>query len=150
MPKLSEPLTDKYQTSERMHELVRRFSGDLKQVYLYGEQAAKTPLNTYFDFVRNIPYRQDTKPVEVVSRPYHIISGRKHGADCKKKSILIAAWARQNKIPYRFVASSKMQNGKIHHVFPQLKIKGQWINADATYRNYKLGEPKIVTKAEVI
>jgi len=150
MPKIVEPLEDKYQTTDRMHTLVQKYSGDLKNVYLFGERADKATLPDYFNFVRRIKYRQDIKPIEVVSRPYHIIRSKEQGADCKKKAILIAAWAKQNRVPYRFIASSKLSNGKIHHIFPQLKIRGKWINADATYNSFKLGEPKTVTKAEIL
>jgi len=145
-----EPLTDKYSTTDTMRELVNTFSSDLDHIYINDQKASALPLDQFFDYVRKIKYRQDHKPVEVIARPNHILRYSYLGMDCKKKTLLLSSWAKQNKIPFRFIASSKRKDKKIHHIFPQLKINNQWLNVDATYPDYKLGEPKTVTHYEVI
>jgi len=107
-------------------------------------------INAFFDVVRKIPYRRDNPPVEVVGRPKIIAENAMIGMDCKKKAVFISSYMRENKIPYRLIASSKKKNRQFHHVFPQIEIQGTWKNFDATYGHYRPFEKKIVTNAEVI
>lgn len=110
-------------------------------------------LTDFFDYVKNIPYREDSLKAEIVSRPKYIMSGGafEKGIDCKKKATLIGAWMNAHNIPWRLLAVSEKKNKKIHHVFPQAKIGGQWANVDATYSHYKLFSPKPkVTAGEVL
>jgi len=154
MVKLTENLYDKNQTGNRIKELCRKFSGDLDCIYLSkdGEEIplSELPLQDFFKFVKNIPYKMDKKPVEIVARPYYILKNKSQGADCKKKSILMGAWLERHNIPYRFIASSKRPDKMVHHVFPQGKINGKYINLDATYPEYQPGEKKKVTYAEIL
>ena len=110
-------------------------------------------LANFFNHVKNIPYKEDTKKAEIVSRPKYLLgkSAFKDGIDCKKKAVLISAWLEAHGIPYRLVAVSEKKDKKIHHVFPQAEIQGQWLNVDATYPHYKLFEGKPnVTHGEVL
>lgn len=149
-----EKLYRKEQTSGEMKRVVSEYCTDLNNMYIQykGKQVSlsELPLNTFFDFVKNIRYRMDKKPVEVLMRPYYAVKYRKKGIDCKKKAILIASYAHCNNIPYRFIASSKRKDKRMHHVFPQLRIKNRWVNADATYNDYSLGQVKTVTDYEEI
>jgi len=72
------------------------------------------------------------------------------GADCKKKSILMGSYFKNNGIPFRLIGSSKNKNKRIHHVFPQAFLDGKWVNTDATYNHYNLGDQKKVTKAVIL
>ena len=156
------PLQDKAETGEEMKRLIEQYSADLDTIYVMRRgnlmPVAKMSLNEFFDFVRKIPYRIDTKPREVVARPALLIKDRYLGLDCKKKSILMASYVSRNpalqkqKARWRLIASSRRPDGKIHHVFPQLSINGSgWKNIDATYNNYRIFEPKdYITKAEVL
>ena len=110
-------------------------------------------LQGFFNYVKNIPYLEDTTKAEIVSRPKYMLGkgAFKNGIDCKKKAVLMASWLEAHGIPYRLVAVSERKNKQIHHVFPQAKINGKWLNVDATYNHYKLfeGKPK-VTHGEVL
>lgn len=149
------PLFDKKQTGEEMHRLINKYSTDLDKisVSLHGNNVplSKLTLQQYFDMVRRIPYRRDIKQIEVVARPRKILRGSSNGCDCKKKAILMAAWCNRNNVPFRLIASSRLPTGRIHHVFPQALLnKNGWTNIDATYPQYRIGETKKITKAEVL
>lgn len=151
MRALREPLYDKDQTGDRMYDLVIRFARDLESVMVGDRSASDLTIEEFFDFVRRLPYRRDTRPIEIVARPYYIISRMSSGLDCKKKGILIAAWAECNNVPWRFIASSIRKDGRKHHVFPQLYIRGKWRNVDATYPEYRLyGSKSNLTSAEIL
>ncbi len=147
-------LYEKDQTGRNMHFLINRYYNDLKKMFTI-KNGRRVPvlnlsLKDFFNLVRGIKYRKDIKPVEVISRPKHIINHRKMGMDCKKKAILIASFLKYKNYPYRLIASSRKPNGRIHHVFPQVALNGEWLNVDATYPHYKIFEPKEITKAEVL
>ena len=134
-----------------MKKLINTFSNDIDKIAVKKNGNVKAIKNMslfeFFNIVKNIPYRKDTAPVEVISRPAHILKLSKLGMDCKKKSILMCSFCKQKNIPFRLIASSKKINHRIHHVFPQAKINGKWKNIDATYNHYKIFEPKKVTYA---
>ena len=154
MPVEIKALTSKDQTGREMHRLINSYSTDLDNIKMW-RRGKLTPfslltIDQAYDFVRMIPYRRDTKPIEVVARPLEIVRRRNLGMDCKKKAILLASFLRQRGIPYRLIASSRLPSGRIHHVFPQIMFLGQGVNYDATYSHYKPFERKTVTRAEVL
>lgn len=131
----------------QMYALARRFCADLGSLGGAGAQE-------FFEFVRRIPYVADDvrfpdRVIELLGRPRHLLDRRIFPAlDCKKKSLLIGAWAERNGVPYRFVAVSHSPTKRIHHVFPQLDLGNGWVNADATFG--PLGAPQPATYAEVL
>lgn len=136
-------LWDKSQTARAMYGLVRAFASDLGSM-------AKLSLPDFFDRVRRMPYLRDVKGREVVARPA-LIFKEFPAIDCKKKAILIASYLQLNAIPWRFVASSVRKDRRVHHVFAQAQINGEWRNVDPTYSHFKLFEPKRgLTKLEVL
>jgi len=139
----SRRLYGKEQTGAEMYRLVDQTAADINGL-------SKIPLCDYFDLIKNIPYRRDIKPREIIARPRHLLKFRNAGLDCKKKSILLASWAKQNKIPFRFVATSKRKDRRVHHVFPQILLSGQYINVDATYPHNRINENKPVTKIIIL
>jgi len=110
-------------------------------------------LSDFFDFVRRIPYLEDSEPTELVARPQFLIH-KKHGLkglDCKKKAVLMGAWFNAHNTPWRLVAVSERPDKQIHHVFPQFFDDNGWQNADATYPDYRLFDRKPnVTHAEIL
>jgi len=137
-----------------MHRLINQYYNDIQNI-IVEQNGKKTPLselpiNKAFDYIKNIPYRQDSRPFEIVARPEISARNQKNGIDCKKKAILMAAYLKSRGIPYRLIASSRKPSGKIHHVFPQMQVGNQWFNLDATYSHYRPGQPKTVTRAEVL
>lgn len=148
-------LHNKNQTGKEMHRLISKYSSDLDNVKLRrGNQLVPfsfLPMDEAFNFVKNIPYRRDLKPIEVVARPGKIMLNRGVGMDCKKKAILLASYFRQRGIPWRLIASSRLPSGRIHHVFPQMCFCGTWLNFDATYPHYvPFARKGNITRAEVL
>lgn len=150
----SEDLTSKEQTGAEMHRLINTYYNDVNNTIVSnGEKylpLSELTVEEAFDFVKNLPYKVDTAPIEIVSRPSILIKNSSNGLDCKKKSILICSYLKSNGIPFRLIASSQRPDGRIHHVFPQMKLNKKWCNLDATYPENNIYEKKIVTKAEVL
>ena len=122
-----------------MEKIVRETSGDI------GEKR-RMRLGEFFDYVKAMPYRQDPKGVEVLSRPKHTMNfAPSIGRDCKKQSVIMASWARENGVPYRFVIVSTRATRAPHHVFISMFINGKWIDTDATYKHYRIGDKKVYT-----
>lgn len=137
-----QPHRGKDYTMAKMAQLVCDYSGDLK-----GEARQGLPL--FFERVRAIPYVEDFEAyaefpkTELVARPKYLMDRELFPKlDCKKKAILLAAWARENGHPWRFVAVCEDGSGIAHHVFPQILVGGEWKNADATFPWYEFGELK--------
>ena len=150
----SQRLFDKIETANKMHYLIKKYYKDLRNFRIV-KNGKRIPLlsltiKEFFNFVRKIPYRQDKKPVEVVARPNHILKTRCLGMDCKKKSVLVASYLKNKKIPYRLIGSSIKKNRRIHHIFPQANMSGEWENLDATYKHYQPFQPKEVTAYELL
>ncbi len=144
-------LRSKDQTGSAMHRLIRMYGSDVDRITTpQGRPLSATDLPSAYDFVRKIPYRRDVKPIEVIVRPAKIARYSAEGMDCKKKAILLASYLRRRGIPYRLVATSRRTDRRIHHVFPQINIAGQWFNLDATYPDSKPLEPKQLTAFEVL
>jgi hypothetical protein len=133
-------------------ELINRFCDDLKFIYFDNTPVLDFTLQEYFNCVKNIPFRRDPKPIEIVARPYLIFKHKKLGMDCKKKSVLIGSYCAYHNIPFRLVISSKRADKKCHHIFVQVRnpTEGQWKNVDATYPENNLFEPKRCTYMEVV
>jgi len=147
-------LYTKNQTGNELKRLAKRYRFDLFlfRVKVNGrlKPLAQLSLKNFFDKVKRIPYRKDRRPVERVKRP--LLTLLDNLADCKKKSIIIAAFCEIKKIKYRFMTTSSIPSGKIHHVYVQVfnpKI-GSWLNVDSTYDYNKLFERKPVTNWEVL
>jgi hypothetical protein len=132
--------------------------GDLSRVHVTRNgrpvPLAQLPLPEFYGMVRQIPYRRDNRPIEVVARPRYLIERAHLGLDCKKKAVLMGAWFNAHRLrpgrDWRFVAVSTKNSGSIHHVFPQVNLSGSWKNADGTYRYMRLFAPKRVTAIEVL
>jgi hypothetical protein len=159
MHEIREPLIDKLQTSNAIKGLVKKYATDLDTIYTETRKPLSSlSLKAFFDFVRKIPYRKDTKPIEIIARPFFILKHRRLGMDCKKKCELLASWFFLHNIPFRLIGSSRRPDKEIHHIFPQarclpnesLTAPGDWRNYDATYSNYYPDQTKKVTAFEVL
>lgn len=149
-----EPLYDRHQTADKIKWLIDNFAGDLKEIdCLMGNgkfPLASLSLANFHKFVRLIPYKMDRRPVERIARPKWIIENAAKGIDCKKKAILMGSWCKVNGIPFRLIGSSCRRDKKIHHIFPQAFLGGEFKNIDATYSDYRIDEQKTVTAMEVL
>jgi hypothetical protein len=147
------PLKDKRQTGKAMYDICYEYKNDLAFIFVKRPGKTMLPLSKftlgqYYDFCRNIPYKIDKRPVEVIGRPLRIVQMGK--LDCKKKAIMIGCYASLKKIPFRFVASSSRPSREIHHVYPELLIDDEWVSYDATYPGYYAGMPKRTTAKELL
>lgn len=144
----SEPLKNRLQTARRIKHLCEQFYLDLNLAFVVKDNKqiplSRLSLKEYFDFVKNIPYRRDPSPREIVARPYYIIKHRALGMDCKKKGALICAYLRMKNFKYRAIGSSTRPDGAIHHIYFELydPKKKEWLPVDATYPQYKLFQKK--------
>lgn len=131
-----EILFDREQSGQRIYESAEFFQ-DLGP-YL------DLSLHDFFNFVKNIPYKEDKKGLELTSRPKYLIHRRYNfeGLDCKKKAILMGAWFNAHNIPWKLVAVSEDPQADIHHVFVQAYLNGEWKNIDPTFHYFELFEPK--------
>jgi hypothetical protein len=145
------PLFDKSQTADEIQRLINDYYDDLYFINTTGgKRVSDLSLENYFNLVKNIPYRRDRSPKEVVLRPAYVFMLAKQGMDCKKKSIVCGAFCKLNGIDYRAVGSSRRPDKKIHHIFIETKIDGKFLPMDATYSHNKLYEPKKgITNKEV-
>jgi len=143
-------LTDKAQTGNAMKKMVNRFSGDLNNFYVNKKPLSKIPLPVFYEIVKNLPYKKDTPGVEIITRPLHLLTSPFKGYDCKKKAVLVAAWLKENNIPFQFIAVSSRQDKMVHHVLIRAQINGQWVEIDPTYKTNQLFESKPWTNAEAL
>jgi len=147
-------LYTKNQTGKELKRLSKRYRFDLFLIRVKNNgrltPLAQLSLKSFFDIIKRIPYRKDRRPIEQVKRPLLTILDNK--ADCKKKSIIIAAYCEIKKIKYRFMTTSSLPSGNIHHVYVQVfnPKKNKWLNVDSTYNYNKLFELKPVTNWEVL
>lgn len=118
-------------------------------IYDLGTHLDSTLLN-FYKFVQAIPYLEDSNFSEVVGRPKYLLNPKTFkGLDCKKKAVLILSWALAHNIPSRLIASSQRPDKKIHHVFTQLKIEGEWKTVDPTYPQNQGGEILFSSKPDL-
>lgn len=137
LAKLSQlPLVSANDTAAHMVELVKKYSSDI------GEKS-KWPLPKFYRFVRSLEFRADPTGHESIARPALTMSPEWPWRDCDDKAIILGCWFYQNKIPFRFRASSKAADGTLHHVYVMAKIKGKYIPIDATYPRNQLGKEEI-------
>jgi len=152
----SEPLKNRLQTARRIKHLCEQFYLDLNLIFVVKNNKqiplSKLTLAEYFDFVKNIPYRKDPSPREIVARPYYIIKHRALGADCKKKGVLICSFLRLKNYKYRAIGSSTRPDAVISHIYFELfdPTAKEWKPVDATYKHYHLFEKKQETAREVL
>lgn len=143
-------LERKEQTGERMYRLASQFADDLWQFQENGTPLPDLSPEDFFSLVSSLPYRQDDHNVEIICRPLNALL-MERGLDCKKKSILIGAYAHLNEIPFQFVAVSTRPDGEIHHVYPELKFNNEWVKFDATYPKNQIGvDPVRVTERDIL
>lgn len=85
-----------------------------------------------YNYTRNLPYHEDPRGLETVSRPLYTLSEVWTGPrDCDDKTLIILAGARVFGIPARAVVCGEIPSP--HHVYPELQLAGEWTPFDATY-----------------
>jgi hypothetical protein len=141
------PLTDKKITIQKMYEICYDYTQDLSNIIYKSTPLSSLDIEKYYNFCLNIPYIQDSAPIELIGRPTRIVTLK--GLDCKKKAVLIGTYCAFHNIPFRFCVVSQRPDKQFHHIYPEVKIKNQWISFDSTYRNYRIGQNKTFTAKEI-
>jgi len=122
-------------TGPYMHHMVERYWRDMLPW-------AHLTLDEIFSLIKSIPFRPDPEDEETLMRPAYTMARMGWGGDCDDKCIALAAWARINRIPYRFVAVRRPDMPTLHHVVCDLFVRGKWIHADPTYSFNTLGRER--------
>lgn len=144
------PHEGKEKTGRWMYHFAENYNEDLGSF-------RHLPFSRWFDRVAAIPYGSDdeifpeagSEVVEVVARPEYLMNRKTWPRlDCKKKAILIGAWASANDTPFAFLAVSEKPSKEIHHVFPVVCLNGRWVTADATFPDYRIAQAFPITYAE--
>lgn len=126
------PLVSAPETGREMARLAVKYSSDIGEM-------AKWPLDKFFNFVKNLPFRSDPYGHESIARPRLTLGKDWPWRDCDDKSILIGAWCVANKVPFHFQASSKLVSGHLHHVYVIASVNKMPLVIDATYPRNTLG-----------
>jgi hypothetical protein len=138
------PLVSPVDTAAAMRGLVEAYASDI------GDKA-KWPLLRFYDYVKALDFRSDPVGQEAIARPKYTMQQGWPWRDCDDKSILIGSWLYLNKIPFRFQASSKKDDGRLHHVYVVAKVNGKDLIIDATYPQNELGyhDPAITRRQDL-
>ena len=123
-------LRDYRQSVKIIGELSNKYCEDVRGI-------CTNDFESFYYSVCRFPYIEDAEFEEINARPKWIL--KMNGADCKKKSTLIASWCILHKVPVRFVVMSNRSNCEPHHIYTEIFRGGLWIPADATYNTNKLG-----------
>ena len=126
-------------TVQRMYAIAREYAGDLSGF-------VDRNLYEFYNLVRALPYRADPSGVETIIRPgYTVRPDWPLWRDCDDKTILILAFAHlkgyESRLAcvgtrdYIFKRGEGWKPAGPHHVYPEIKISGEWIPFDATYND---------------
>lgn len=130
-------------TGPLMRDMVERYYQDMLPWAHYS-------LLDIYNIIKNLPYRPDPPEEETLMRPSYTMSMQGWGGDCDDKSIALASYAKLRGIPYRFLAVRRFGKDQLHHVYPELYIKGEWIPFDPTYNFNTPGRVREVYAESVI
>lgn len=136
-------LAGTWDTIWHMRRLAREGSRDaniraaaVRIIWLQGERNELHEVESIFDYVRDsIRYIRDPLCFEAVAHPAQVLA-LGYG-DCDDKSTLLAALLESVGYATRFVIAGYRSNSP-EHVYAQVLVNGQWIDADPT-EPYSLG-----------
>ena len=101
------------------------------------ESSDRIEAEKLLEFVQNsIRYVKDVHDVETISTPEKTLLGRI--GDCDDQATLLAALYESVGYPTRFVVAAYQVKRVMEHVYLQVLVNGEWLDADPTER-YPLG-----------
>lgn len=95
-----------------------------------------------FDTIKALPFRPDPPDRETLMRPAYTMSMTGYGGDCDDKCIAFASYCKLHNVPVRFVAVRRADMPTLHHVFCEIYLNNEWVNADPTYAFNTLGRQR--------
>lgn len=133
-----------FQTLHIMRDLVRRFKIDpeirqaaVSTIFLTPEKNGASEVEAIFNFVRdNIRYLRDISGIETLATPDKTLLCRI--GDCDDQTVLLSAMLESVGYATRFVAAGYIASDAVEHVYLQVFIDGEWVDADPT-EHYPLG-----------
>ncbi len=118
-------------------------------VYPWGQRFADLNPVLLFQIVKDMPYALDPEGDERLPRPAYIVEDLGRPRDCKKVSIVFCAWAKCNNVPYRLRVVSYNEQRDMQHIYPELKLNGEWLTFDATFSNFTVGQQMANSREEL-
>lgn len=102
-------------------------------IHLVPEKSGAHEIESLFQFVRDhVRYTRDVLGVETVQLPEWTLR-LKYG-DCDDQTVLFCALAESVGYPTRLIAAGYSDTITYEHVYAQVLIEDQWVNADCTER----------------
>lgn len=112
---------------------VRVRQAAISLIWLQPEKSEADEAGAIFEWVRDhIRYVRDVVDVETLSTAERTLA--QQIGDCDDKSVLLAAMLESVGYPTRFVVAAYQAPRQFEHVYVQVFIDGQWVNADPTER----------------
>lgn len=106
-------------------------------IFLAPAKNSPAEVERLFDYVQShVRYTQDINDVETVSTPQKTLAGLI--GDCDDQSVLFATFCETVGYPTRFVIAGYNTPGMLEHVYVQVCIDGEWVDADCT-ESHELG-----------
>lgn len=135
-----------YATLRQMRALVNRWkvspeilNAVTSIIYLTPPKDENAEAIALFDWVRDyIRYQRDVVGVEVLSNP--VVTMQRMVGDCDDQATLLATFFESAGYPTRFVIAGYSSPGLFEHVYLQVLIHSQWIDADPTEEQFVLGD----------
>ncbi len=135
-------LRSREQTAKDIYEIAKLFWSDLLPFQDW-------TLSEFYDYVHSIPFVNDSiysdhiDDYEVLPRPLYLLDSEQFPEiDCKKKTILFAAFAEMQGWTYILTAASEHHGVEPHHVYMLLWTGEDWQPVDANLPEYYLFKPK--------
>lgn len=133
-----------FQTLHIMRDIVRRYKIDpvirqaaVATIFLTPEKNGASEVEAIFNFVRDhIRYLSDISGVETLATPDKTLLCRI--GDCDDQTVLLAAMLESIGHATRFVAAGYIADDAVEHVYLQVLIDGEWVDADPT-EHFPLG-----------
>lgn len=102
-------------------------------IFLTTEKADQQEVSKLLEFVQSsVRYTKDIHDVETISTAEKTLAGRV--GDCDDQSVLLAALFESVGYPTRFVVTAYEDPDVLEHVYLQVFVDGQWLDADPTER----------------
>lgn len=104
-------------------------------IWLQPEKEPLHEVTALYEFVRDrVRYVRDIVDVETLSTPAKTLA--QLIGDCDDQTTLLAAMLESVGYPTRFIVAAYTVPGHYEHVYLQVNIDGEWIDADPTEREY--------------
>lgn len=135
---LSNGMRGIFQTLDIMRQIIDQYktNTDIRQasiglIFLTPEKDDNAEATVIFNFVRDrVRYVRDIVDVETISTPDKTLMSMI--GDCDDQTILLGTMLESVGLKSRLVAAGYVSNNSVEHVYLQVYIAGEWVNADPT------------------